>query len=87
MDVEDSEALAQRLVQVLTLDEPAWRSMSDAAFAAVADYTWDDATTLFEAALVKAAASPNGPARAATPAPRVVADDGDNVDNVKMTAG
>jgi glycosyltransferase involved in cell wall biosynthesis len=56
VDVEDSEGLARRLVQVLSLDEPAWRVMSDAAFATATGYTWDDATDLFEAGLFEAMA-------------------------------
>jgi glycosyltransferase involved in cell wall biosynthesis len=55
-DVEDSSGLAQRLVQVLTLPEPRWQEMSDAAFATATAYSWDDATTLFEAGLREAIA-------------------------------
>jgi glycosyltransferase involved in cell wall biosynthesis len=47
----DSTALADRLVHVLTLPEAEWRAMSDAAYATATQYTWDDATKLFEAAL------------------------------------
>jgi glycosyltransferase involved in cell wall biosynthesis len=53
-DVEDSDGLAQRLVQVLRLPESGWRAMSNAAFATATAYTWDDATTLFEAGLREA---------------------------------
>jgi glycosyltransferase involved in cell wall biosynthesis len=55
VDVEDSEGLAERLVQVLSLNEAAWRRMSAAAFSAATSYTWDDATNAFEAALFEAA--------------------------------
>jgi len=53
--VEDVEALAERLVRVVTLDEAKWRAMSDAAHRTATRYTWDDATDLFEAALQRAA--------------------------------
>jgi glycosyltransferase involved in cell wall biosynthesis len=49
--VGDAEALADRLVDVLSLNEAEWRAMSDAALATATDYTWDDATDLLEAAL------------------------------------
>lgn len=49
--VGDSTALADRLVRVLSLPEPEWQVMSDAAYATATQYTWDDATELFEAAL------------------------------------
>jgi len=54
VDLEDSSALADRLVRVVTLSDSEWRAMSDAAHATAARYTWDDATDLFEAALVTA---------------------------------
>ncbi|HEY9739748.1 MAG TPA: glycosyltransferase family 4 protein [Coleofasciculaceae cyanobacterium] len=47
----DSTALADRLVDVLTRPEASWRDMSDAAYATATQYTWDDATERFEAAL------------------------------------
>jgi len=49
--VGDAEALANRLVDVLTLDEAEWRAMCDAALTTATRYTWDDATNLLEAAL------------------------------------
>lgn len=54
VDVGDSEALARRLVDILSLDDANWRDLSDAAYKTVVDYTWDDATDLFEAALLRA---------------------------------
>jgi len=51
VDVEDSDALADRLVRVLNLPEAEWREMSDAAYDTATRYTWDDATDLFEEAL------------------------------------
>ena len=49
--VGNAEALADRLVAVLSLDETEWRAMSDAALATATRYTWDDATNLLESAL------------------------------------
>lgn len=49
--VGDAQALANRLVDVLTLDNVQWRAMSDAALDTAKRYTWDDATDLLENAL------------------------------------
>lgn len=49
--IEDAAALAERLVQVLTLPGDQWQAMSDAAYLTAVQYTWDDATDRFEAAL------------------------------------
>jgi len=49
--VGKAETLADRLFDVLSLNEAAWRAMSDAAVATATRYTWDDATNLFEGAL------------------------------------
>lgn len=54
VDVEDDRALAERALDVLTAPEDAWRAMSDAAYRTAHDYTWDDATDRFEAALQRA---------------------------------
>ncbi len=54
VDAEDSDALAQRLIHVLTLPESQWQAMSDAAYATARRYSLDDATDLFEQALQKA---------------------------------
>jgi glycosyltransferase involved in cell wall biosynthesis len=51
VDIDDASALAARLCDVLRLPEEGWRAMSDAAHVTATQYTWDDATTLFEAAL------------------------------------
>lgn len=51
VDVEDVAALSGRLVEVLSMPEPVWRRMSDAAYATALRYTWDDATDRFESAL------------------------------------
>ncbi len=47
----DSTALADKLTHILSLSEAEWRAMSDAAYATATEYSWDDATELFEAAL------------------------------------
>jgi len=49
--VGDSDALADRLVDVLSLDDAKWRAMSDAALATATQYSWEDATKLLESAL------------------------------------
>ncbi|MDB4976890.1 MAG: glycosyl transferase group 1 [Myxococcaceae bacterium] len=51
--VDDQAGLADRLKKVLRLAPDAWRKMSDAAYATATHYTWDDATDLFEAALLR----------------------------------
>ncbi len=48
--IGDAEMLADRLVNILQLDEEAWKTMSDAALATATRYTWNDATDLLEAA-------------------------------------
>jgi glycosyltransferase involved in cell wall biosynthesis len=50
-EVGDSEALADRVMHILKLDQSAWRQMSDAAFMTASSYTWDDATELLETTL------------------------------------
>lgn len=52
--VEDDEALANRLVQALSLSPEDWQSMSDAAYALATQNTWTTQAKLFEAALYKA---------------------------------
>ncbi len=49
--VGDAEALAQRLIEVLERSPKDWQTMSDAAYQTAVEYTWDDATAKFEAAL------------------------------------
>ena len=55
VDVGDFDALVRRLVDVLTLSEPAWKRMSDAALATAQRFAWEDATDLFEDALLRTA--------------------------------
>lgn len=50
-DVGDVVAMTDRLQRILTAPADQWRAMSDAAHAAVANYSWDDASRRFEAAL------------------------------------
>jgi glycosyltransferase involved in cell wall biosynthesis len=52
VDVEDAEALGKRLNQVLSFSEADWLAMSDAALQTARGYTWQDATDLFERALL-----------------------------------
>ncbi len=51
--IEDSDALANKAIQVLELNADDWRKMSDAAYDTATCYSWDDAGALFEAALYK----------------------------------
>lgn len=48
---EDPEDMAKAIEQVCHLSDDQWRTMSDAAYAQVTAYTWEDATDRFEAAL------------------------------------
>ncbi|MBW4516961.1 MAG: glycosyltransferase family 4 protein [Timaviella obliquedivisa GSE-PSE-MK23-08B] len=52
--IGDAQKLAEGLEKVLALSDLQWREMSDAAYQTVVQYSWDDATDLFEAALCKA---------------------------------
>ncbi len=54
VDLKDERALAARMLQVLTLAPGDWQRMSEAAYRTATRYTWDDATDLFEAALLQA---------------------------------
>jgi glycosyltransferase involved in cell wall biosynthesis len=49
--VGDADAIARVLEKVLTMPEPAWLEMSDAAYAKATSYTWNDAADRFEVAL------------------------------------
>jgi glycosyltransferase involved in cell wall biosynthesis len=50
-DIDDVDGLAEGLGRVLDRPEADWRRMSEAAFAEVANYSWDDAAAAMEAAL------------------------------------
>ena len=54
--VDDSAALAEQLFKVLSLPEPQWLAMSQAAHRTAYQYSWDDATARFESALLKTVA-------------------------------
>jgi glycosyltransferase involved in cell wall biosynthesis len=56
VDVEDHNALSDRLVKVLELSDGQWREMSDAAYATACRYSWRDAAVLMEKALETAIA-------------------------------
>lgn len=49
--IEDAALLAERLIHVLQLSQEQWQNMSDEAYRTAKQYTWDDATELFEQAL------------------------------------
>jgi glycosyltransferase involved in cell wall biosynthesis len=52
--VKDAEDMAKAIERVCNLGDSEWRAMSDAAYATATQYTWDDATQLFEQALFTA---------------------------------
>lgn len=52
---EDPADMARALCNLVNLPDSTWRAMSEAARTTATRYTWDDATDLFEAALVRAA--------------------------------
>ncbi len=51
-DIDDADGLAQGLIKVLTAPEDKWRALSKAAHDYTEHYSWDDATDLFEQALL-----------------------------------
>jgi glycosyltransferase involved in cell wall biosynthesis len=53
VEPENPEAMAKAIVEVCQLSEERWQIMSDRAYTRAASYSWEDATTLFEAALQK----------------------------------
>ena len=48
----DAQALADRLVEVVRLPDPAWRTMSESAWLTASRYSWDESVRRFEAALL-----------------------------------
>jgi glycosyltransferase involved in cell wall biosynthesis len=54
---EDPAAMAAAIVKICTMSDNEWKQISDAAYATVSDYSWDDATDRFEAALKAASSS------------------------------
>jgi glycosyltransferase involved in cell wall biosynthesis len=65
VDIEDAGALADRLVRVATAPAAEWAGMSEAAYGSAQQFTWDQATELFEAALFKAVERQRRPGDAA----------------------
>ncbi|NJK38155.1 MAG: glycosyltransferase family 4 protein [Oscillatoriales cyanobacterium RM2_1_1] len=51
---EDPEDMAKAIVKICRFSEEEWQQMSDVAYRKVTGYTWEDATTQFEAALYEA---------------------------------
>ncbi|WP_088894508.1 glycosyltransferase family 4 protein [Leptolyngbya ohadii] len=51
----DAQAMAQAIIQVCRMSNAEWRSLSQAAYGKVADYTWEDAADRFEAVLYQIA--------------------------------
>ena len=51
VEIDDVEAMADRIVRVLNCSEPEWKRMSDAAYATAREFTVSDATDAFEQAL------------------------------------
>lgn len=49
--MDSIQAMADAIVRIVTQPEPAWKTMSDIAYATATKYTWDDATQAFEIAL------------------------------------
>ena len=52
--LEDPEDMALAIEQICQLSDAQWREMSEKALETVINYTWEDATDLFEAALYAA---------------------------------
>lgn len=52
VDVEDAEALGERLSQVLSMHGPDWKAMSRAAHLKSMGYNWSEASALFEEAII-----------------------------------
>ena len=51
---EDAGEMAKAIERIAGFTEAEWRAMSDRAYETAGRYTWEDATDLFEAALVRA---------------------------------
>ena len=55
---ENPEEMAAAIVRLCRLPDAEWRAMSDAAYSIATRYSWDDATNLFERALMAARDQP-----------------------------
>jgi glycosyltransferase involved in cell wall biosynthesis len=53
VEVKDERALAERVLRVLQLPDAEWRRMSDAAWRTATGFGWDEASDLFERALLR----------------------------------
>lgn len=51
---EDAQGMADAIARIASMPDAEWRAMSQRALDTAASYTWDDATSLFEKALVDA---------------------------------
>lgn len=51
---EDPQAIGEAIVEICTQPIDQWQALSDAAYQTASRYSWEDATTLFEAALAQA---------------------------------
>lgn len=51
---DTAQEIAKAIEQIVLLSDDEWRAMSDAALNQVTNYTWEEAVTLFEAALYTA---------------------------------
>ncbi|MEG3859752.1 glycosyltransferase family 4 protein [Microcoleus sp. herbarium12] len=54
VNIEDPKAMANAIEQICQLSDAEWQAMSHNALSTVTNYTWEDATDLFEAALYTA---------------------------------
>ncbi len=52
--MEDPRGMARQIERIVSLPDDQWQAMSDIAYQTATQYNWDDATTLFEAALKRA---------------------------------
>ncbi|MEM8737018.1 MAG: glycosyltransferase family 4 protein [Planctomycetota bacterium] len=57
VEMGSADAMASAIAELCGGPEAAWRSASDRAYATATGYTWDDATSAFEAALRRAVAA------------------------------
>jgi len=57
VEMEDVTGMSDAIARIAAMPDSEWRTMSDAAYATAASYTWDDATDQFEAAVIKIAKS------------------------------
>jgi len=52
--LDDAGEMARAIENIAAMPDAAWREMSDKAYATAIRYSWDDATDLFEASLLRA---------------------------------